>query len=75
MGKQVKCPKCKSTNFSVVGDGKKELSAGKGALGAGIGVTLLGPVGLLGAGAATLGKKGKATFVCHDCGNSWKQKL
>ncbi len=75
MGKKVCCPKCKSLNFSVVGDGKKELSAGKGAAGAIAGTALLGPIGLLGAGAAMFGKKGKAKFVCHDCGNSWQQKL
>lgn len=75
MGKAIKCPKCKSTDFDVLGSSKKELSAGKGAAGAGLGVALLGPVGLLGGGAALLGKKGKTTPVCHNCGNTWKVKL
>ena len=26
-------------------------------------------------GGAMLGKKGKTTFVCHDCGNTWRVKL
>ncbi len=68
MGKTVKCPACGSLNFQAVANSKKALSLSKGAAG----VILFGPIGAAG---AALGTKGKTTFVCNDCGNSWKMKL
>ena len=38
-----------------------------------MGGILLGPIGAV--GGAIIGKKGKTTFVCHDCGNTWEVKL
>lgn len=69
MGKTIKCPKCDSTNFEAVASSKKTLSLGKAVAGG----ILLGPIGA--AGGAILGKKGKTTFACHDCGNTWAVKL
>ena len=69
MSKKIQCPKCQSTNFEAVSSSKKSLSLGKGIAGG----ILLGPVGAV--GGAIIGNKGKTTFVCHDCGNTWKIKL
>lgn len=71
MGKKIRCPspKCGSFNFEAVASSKKSLSLGKGIVGG----VLLGPIGAV--GGAMLGKKGKTTFVCHDCGNTWQVKL
>ena len=69
MGKKVQCPECKSLNFEVVASSKKALSLSKGIVGG----VLLGPLGA--AGGAILGNKGKTTFVCHDCGNTWQLKI
>ncbi len=33
MAKQIRCPKCKSTDFQVLGSTKKSLSLGKAAVG------------------------------------------
>lgn len=68
MAKQIKCPKCGSTNFMLLEDTKKSLSLGKAVVGG----VLLGPVGA--AGGAILGKKGKFDLVCQDCGHRWLQK-
>lgn len=69
MGRKIKCPSCGSLNFEAVASSKKSLSLGKAAVGG----VLLGPLGAV--GGAMLGKKGKTTFVCHDCGNTWQVKL
>ena len=69
MGRKIKCPSCGSLNFEAVASSKKSLSVGKAAVGG----VLLGPLGAV--GGAMLGKKGKATFVCHECGNTWQVKL
>lgn len=69
MGKKIKCPKCGGLNFETAASSKKSLSLGKGIVGG----VLLGPIGAV--GGAMLGKKGKTTFVCHDCGNTWQVKL
>lgn len=66
--KTVKCPKCGSTNFEVVDNGRRALSAGKGCLG----MLIAWPLAILG---AITGSKKKATLVCHDCGHTWKQKI
>lgn len=68
-GKKIRCPKCGSLNFEAVASSKKSLSLGKGL----VGDVLLGPIGAV--GGAILGKKGKTTFACHDCGNTWQVKL
>lgn len=59
--KQIKCPKCSSTNISV---DKKGFGLGKAAAGA----VLLGPVGLLG---GFMGSD-KVLITCLNCGHSWK---
>ncbi len=69
MGKKIRCPKCKSLNFEAAASSKKALSLSKGIVGG----VLLGPIGA--AGGAILGNKGKTTFVCHDCGNTWRLKI
>lgn len=69
MGKKIKCPNCGSLNFEAVASSKKSLSLGKGIVRG----VLLGLIGAV--GGAMLGKKGKTTFVCHDCGNTWQVKL
>ena len=69
MGKRTDCPKCHSLNFEAVGSSKKPLSLSKGVVGG----VLFGPVGAV--GGAMLGNRGKTTFVCHDCGHSWKLKV
>ena len=69
MGRKIKCPSCGSLNFEAVASSKKSLSLGKAAVGG----VLLGPLGVV--GGAMLGKRGKPTFVCHDCGNTWQVKL
>lgn len=69
MSRKIKCPHCRSANFTVADTGKKELSAGKALIG-----TVIAP----GTGTvigAVMGKKGKATFVCNDCGRVWKERL
>lgn len=68
MARQIKCPKCKSTNFTILEDRKKALSLGKGIVGG----VLLGPVGAV--GGAIIGKKGKFDMICNDCGHRWIQK-
>ena len=68
MIKQIKCPKCGSTDFRVLEYTKKTLSLGKGVVGG----VLLGPVGAV--GGAIIGKKGKFDLICNDCGHRWKQK-
>lgn len=69
MAKKIACPKCKSLNFTVLGDSKKSVSAGKAVVGG----LLLGPAGF--AVGGLMGKKGKATLVCQECGTTWKVKL
>ncbi len=69
MARTIRCPNCKSLNFDAVASSRKSLSLGKAIAGG----VLLGPVGA--AGGAIMGKKGKVTFVCHDCGRTWKEKL
>ena len=69
MGRTLRCPKCKSTNIEPLGSSKKSLSVGKAVVGG----VLLGPLGA--AGGAMLGKKGKTTMFCRDCGYTWKIKV
>lgn len=68
MVKQIRCPKCGSQNFTVIGDSRKSLSLGKGVVGG----VLLGPVGAV--GGAIIGKKGKYDLICNDCKHRWIQK-
>lgn len=67
MAKNVKCPKCKSTNIQVLGNNKKGFSVGK-AIG---GAVLTGGIGVL---AGFAGKKGKYDVFCQDCGHRWQMK-
>ena len=69
MGRKIKCPKCGSLDFEAVASSNKPLSLGKAAVGG----MLFGPLGAV--GGAMLGNKGKTTFVCHNCGNTWQVKL
>ena len=62
-GLDIKCPKCKSSNFSV---GKKGFGLGKMA---GWGV-LLGPIGLAG---GFIGR-GQVELHCLNCNKKWKPK-
>lgn len=64
----MKCPKCGSTEFTVLGSTKNSLSLGKAVVGG----VLLGPVGA--AGGAIMGKKGKYDLVCNKCGHRWSAK-
>ena len=67
MAKQVKCPKCKSTNVQVLGNDRKGFSVGKSIAGA----VLTGGVGLL---VGFAGKKGKYDMFCADCGTRFQVK-
>ena len=67
MAKEVRCPKCKSTNGVVMGNDKKGFSAGK-AIG---GALLTGGIGLL---AGFAGKKGKYDMFCQDCSTRFQIK-
>lgn len=68
MARQIKCPKCKKTNFTMLDNTKKSMSAGKAVVGG----VLFGP---LGAGAgAIMGKKGKYDLLCNECGHRWEAK-
>ena len=73
MAKQVRCPKCKSTNIQVLGNKRKGFSAGKAAVGSAI--TYFTPIGWV-AGLLTgfAGKKGKYEVFCTDCGHRFKVK-
>ena len=64
---KLKCPKCKSINIGVMGEGKRKFSAGKAVGGA----LLTGGVGLL---AGFIGKKGKYDCYCGDCGERFQAK-
>lgn len=70
MGKKLKCPACGSLAVQAVAQPKKKLSISKGIVGG----ALLGPLGAV-AGGTILGKKGKATLHCTQCGEVWRQKL
>ncbi len=67
--KPIHCPVCDSSDFVVLDDDKKSLSAGKALVG-----TVIAPgVGTV-IGAA-MGKKGKKLeLACRDCGYRWTQK-
>lgn len=67
MAKQIKCPKCGSTNVSILGENKKSFSAGKAVGGA----ILTGGVGLL---AGFVGKKKGYDLLCNDCGTAFQVK-
>lgn len=69
MGKKIKCPACGAIDFEAVASSKKSLSLGKAVAGG----LILGPIGA--AGGAIMGKKGKTTFACRQCGNTWQVKL
>ena len=62
-----RCPRCSSTDTSLVGDTKKAFSVSKAAAGG----ILLGPVGLIAGG---LGTKGKHQFMCNKCGKIYTVK-
>lgn len=65
-GGAVRCPKCGSANFQVMGNDRK-FSVGKAAGG----MMLAGGVGAL---AGFSGKKGKYEMLCNNCGYRWKTK-
>lgn len=67
MARQVKCPKCGSTNVQVLGNDRKGFSVGKSLAGA----VLTGGIGLI---AGFAGKKGKYELFCSDCGTRFKVK-
>jgi len=69
MAKKIMCPKCKSLNWEVLGEGKKKVSITKGIVGG----ALLGPIGAA-AGGVGIGKKGTYNLVCRDCGSRWTEK-
>lgn len=64
------CPKCRSKDIEAISQPGKKLSISKGLVGG----ALLGPIGAV-AGGAMLGKKGKTTLHCRDCGNVWEKKF
>lgn len=66
--RQVRCPKCRSTNVQIVGQHKKGFSVGKAAAG----VALTGGIGSL---AGFAGKKTKKVdMICMNCGKQFKYK-
>lgn len=66
--RQVRCPRCRSTNVQVVGQHKKGFSVGKAAAG----VALTGGIGSL---AGFAGKKTKKVdMICMNCGKQFKYK-
>ena len=66
--RQVRCPRCRSTNVQVVGQHKKGFSVGKAATG----VVLTGGIGSL---AGFAGKKTKKVdMICMNCGKQFKYK-
>lgn len=67
MAKDMKCPKCKSTNIQVLGNDRKAFSVGKA-----VGGALL--TGGIGAIAGFAGKKGKYEVFCTNCGHRWETK-
>ena len=67
MAKQVRCPKCRSTNVCPLGEHKKGFSVGK-AVG---GVLLTGGTGAL---AGFCGKKKGYDLFCSDCGTVFRVK-
>ena len=67
MARQVKCPKCGSTNVQVLGNDRKGFSVGKSLAGA----VLTGGIGLI---AGFDEKKGKYELFCSDCGTRFKVK-
>lgn len=65
---KIKCPRCGSENFQLIGDHRKGFSVGKAVGGA----VLTGGIGTL-AGFAG-GKTNKTDFVCLDCGKKFVTK-
>ncbi|WEV40312.1 LITAF-like zinc ribbon domain-containing protein [Lactobacillus sp. ESL0681] len=66
--KKVRCPKCRSTNISALGQHRKKFSVGKAAAG----TMLTGGVGAL---AGFAGKKTKKVdMICMDCGKQFQYK-
>ena len=65
--KEVRCPKCKSLNCTLLDQDKRTISGGKALVGA----ALLGPIGLA---AGLMGKKAKYLFYCNDCGRRFDVK-
>lgn len=66
--RQVRCPRCRSTNIQVVGQHKKGFSVGKTAAG----VALTGGIGSL---AGFAGKKtSKVNMICLNCGKQFKYR-
>lgn len=65
-GGSVRCPKCGSANFQIMGNDRKfSVSKATG------GMMLAGGVGAL---AGFSGKKGKYEMLCNNCGYRWKTK-
>ena len=74
-GHKIKCPKCSSIEYQIVGT-KKKFSYGKALVGNAVGGLLLGPAGALaGTFSGVRGKDGKTKFVCSKCGKIWEQKI
>ena len=67
MARNVKCPKCRSTNIRVMVKDRKGFSFGK-AIGGGL---LTGEIGLL---AGFVGKKAKYDVFCEDYGHIFRVK-
>lgn len=67
---KVRCPRltCRSYNVEPITT-KKKMSLGKAAVGG----LLLGPIGA--AAGLAVGKNGKTTFLCKDCGHTFEMKL
>ncbi len=73
MGRNIKCPKCKSLNVQLLGNKrKKAISVGKGIIGLGLtSLALHTPVGIV---AGLIGNKGKYDLFCEDCGHCFSVK-
>ncbi|GAA3629283.1 hypothetical protein GCM10022297_05030 [Lactobacillus hamsteri] len=65
---RMSCPRCKSEDFTILGQHKKGFSVGKAV----VGTALTGGVGSL---AGFAGKKSKKLdIICNKCGRQYKAK-
>lgn len=64
----VKCPRCGATSLA---SNKKGYGVGKGVVGGLIGVSIAGPIGLIGLTAGNIGAK-KIIVTCINCGKRFK---